>query len=744
MKHIYSRLFFLVLSLMSFAGSVKGQTITGVVYNEQNKPLPGATVIVKAHNLATSTNNNGVFNFTNIPSGKVELKVTFIGYKSQTKLVTVSENAKNEFNFLLKTETTNISEVSVFGEASVLYTEEIEEEYLERVQAADIKDIFADLPSVTIGGGGANAQRLYLRGIEGSNLNITIDGAKQGRSLYQHRGNAGSIDPGLLKKVSVATGADASQSSGALGGSISFETIDAQDLSYKYGKVGGKVSAGTYSASNGYVTRAILGIKLNPYIGLLVSGSLDDQNNYRAAESGIISYTAAKIQNYFAKLSILDYNFHELRLSSAYNRHSGYYIPGSSGSDMGIPADTLTFAATYQKMRRGTYTLDYRFSPVNPWVKIRANVYYNHRNLEIREHDFDVTSNNLGGSIKNDFKIEINGLKNKFTIGVDYDKENGLSKPMEANADLLGNKEVNNISEVFGAFAQGVSEFSIISVTYGARYDDYKSDIGPDNTLEGNEFSPNAGISVEPVKGLQIYGNYKEAIRATGIIPIQWMANIVEGANINNGKPFEPETSVMLDGGVRFSKKDLFTENDKLTASTKIFNTEIENLIEVLSGGRRGAPITGIMNDTLGVVSEGFEFSLGWEYKTFSTSVNYLHVDIEDKDGNPIEVTRRKAAPAGDRINWSTVWQATPEILVGYSLNAVSKLKDVYETARPAYTLHNIQMLWSPQTVKGLTASLAINNLFNKEYSEQTSIESGETIIPEAGRDIRITLTYNF
>lgn len=48
-------------------------------------------------------------------------------------------------------------------------------------------------PSVSIGGGGRNAQRLYLRGIGGTNLNITIDGAKQGGSLYQHMGDIGVL-----------------------------------------------------------------------------------------------------------------------------------------------------------------------------------------------------------------------------------------------------------------------------------------------------------------------------------------------------------------------------------------------------------------------------------------------------------------------------------------------------------------------------------------------------------------------
>jgi len=684
-----------------------------------------------------STNGKGEFSFSKIPTGDIQLKVTYIGYKTQAKNILVTPTSHKKLNFYMKIKTTGLSEVSVIGTAgSPNNTEEIPQKHLQRIQAANMKDIFIDLPSVTVGGGGANAQRLYLRGIEGSNLNITIDGAKQGRSLYQHRGNAGSIDPGLLKQVSVSTGSDATHGSGGLGGSISFETIDAQDLKYRDGKLSGKISAGLVGVSNGYVIRGILGTKINPYIGVLVSASLDDQNNYLSADSGIVAYTATKAENYFAKLSFLGYKNHKLRLSAGYNLSSGHYIAGRGGSDMGTPTEESE--ASYQEMKRGTYTFDYRFSPASPLVNIRANAYYNHRNLENKDRELDVTSNNLGGNVKNDFSFDIKKLKNTITIGTDYEKEDAICVSSANGTDQT------NTSKVWGLYAQGLSEISIFSVSYGIRLDDYQSEFGQGITLDGNEVSPNAGVAVVPLKGLQLYANYSEAMRATGTIPIQWMSNIADTANFNDGKPFEPETSVMKEAGIKYEKLGVFTSNDRLTVGAKIFKTEMDNLIESTTGGQGGSEITGIGNDTLGVTSKGYELSLGWQIKNLQTRLSYVHSDIEDETGTPIAVSRRKAAPTGDRFNWNIVWQATPEIQLGYTLNYVGELKDVYETARPSYTLHGIQTLWSPQTVKGLTASLAVNNLLNKGYSEQTSIAMGDDIIPEPGRDIRVTLSYSF
>ena len=735
MRHIVLKIWLWGMFLLIAAGSVKSQTITGFVFNDKNKPVPEAYVSIELYNITTITDNNGKYRFVNVPEGELKVKVSHLGYKSQVKMIKMPASSTEEVNFILKAQSTQLSEISVVGTAgNPNNTTEISGDYLERIQAVDMKDIFLGEPSVSVGGGSANAQRIYLRGIEGSNLNIMIDGAKQGRSLFQHRGNAGSIDPALLKQVKVSTGAEATQSSGGLGGSISFETIDAQDMLTGARKAGGRLSAGLSGVSDGYNTRAVLGTKFSKYTGLLIAASFDDQNNYRTA-SGLIPNTAFKSRNYFAKFSMLDYKHHEIRLSSAYNRTTGYYITGGPGSDMGIPSDTLV--TQYQVMSRNTNALDYRFSPGSSFFKIRVNAYYNHRNLENKDSGIDVTSNNLGGSLKNDFTMDFKNLKNTLTVGTDFEKEDGVSN---ASASL-GGTEQTNTSSTWGLFAQAHSSVSVLSLSYGIRWDDYKSDFGP-RSLDGNRFSPNGGISLELLKGLHLFADYSETVRGGGTVPIQWMANITEDTNFNNGKPFKPESSEMKQAGLNYEKKSFFTTGDELKLGMKIFKTNMENLIERIGGG--GGLVSEIWNDTLGVVSKGYEFSLGWRTKNIRTNMSYIHVSIKDNEGNLIEVSRRKVAPTGDRFNWNILWQVNPELQLGYLLNAVKKLKGVYESARPGYVLHGIQTSWKPGSVKGLMVSLAVNNLLNKEYSEQTSIENGGAVMPEPGRDIRVSLAYRF
>lgn len=70
---------------LSLSGTVS-DSITG-------QPLAGASVYLANTTFGSSTNNNGMFQLTNIPNGSYQLMVSFIGYQTLTKTIDVSKNA---------------------------------------------------------------------------------------------------------------------------------------------------------------------------------------------------------------------------------------------------------------------------------------------------------------------------------------------------------------------------------------------------------------------------------------------------------------------------------------------------------------------------------------------------------------------------------------------------------------------------------------------------------------------------
>ena len=609
-------------------------------------------------------------------------------------------------------------------------------EQAHRTLASDVSDLFSATPSVTVGGGGRSAQRIYLRGIESSNLNVTIDGARQGRTLFQHHGTISSLDPDMLKQVEVQTGAGAESGPGALGGSIRFRTVDAQDLLLPGQTTGARLKTGYAGVDDTLQGSADAYALFKGHLGILAHVSGSNREDYEDGDGDTVLNTAGQDRDYLFKLSLLDLASHSLRLGAQLNSSSGDSIWGGLGSDMGVATDTQN--AVRQEMERTSYTLEHLFMPKDqPMLNWKLNLYRNENQLENVDADNTVTSTESGGAVKNIAAFELGPTRHSFTTAMDFFQEKGAY-------ETAGEKTTNE-SQNFGLAIQERMNISRLILTAGARFDDYSSDYGSE-TVYGSEVSPNVGGEFELIKGLSLFAEYSEAVRGSGIIPVQWLASIADDVVINGGRAVKPERSTSREGGIRYNVSGLVFPEDHLSAQVTFFNTHLTNTIEVETGGARGAPITAIYNNSDTLRSTGYEVTLDWGFKAVQTRMTFSSFDTEDSDGNPVGIIRRKAAASGDQFVWDTRWAPTPRITLGYTLTCVADLTEVPEgdSERPGYVLHGLQASWRPERLPGLTLSLAVDNLFDKYYADQSSIEWTNGVVPEPGRDVRLAVTYQF
>jgi hemoglobin/transferrin/lactoferrin receptor protein len=146
------------------------------------------------------------------------------------------------------------------------------------------------------------------------------------------------------------------------------------------------------------------------------------------------------------------------------------------------------------------------------------------------------------------------------------------------------------------------------------------------------------------------------------------------------------------------------------------------------------------------LTSKGYEVNLTWAIKQFRTRLAFSSFETEDGDGNPAGIIRRKTAASGDQLVWDLKWDPKPNLTFGYTLTYVADLTKVPEgeNERSGYILHAVQASWQPKAIEGLTLSLAVDNLFDKYYCNQTSIEGDYGAISEPGRDIRLAVSYQF
>jgi len=111
--YLIKYVFLLLFALSSFAAFAQTGVISGKVFDENNQPLPGATVKIKGTQKSTGSDANGNFRLTGVPAGTVTLQFTFVGYQLLEKTVTVSGNVTVNASLLATAK--DLNEVVVIG-----------------------------------------------------------------------------------------------------------------------------------------------------------------------------------------------------------------------------------------------------------------------------------------------------------------------------------------------------------------------------------------------------------------------------------------------------------------------------------------------------------------------------------------------------------------------------------------------------------------------------------------------------
>lgn len=627
---------------------------------------------------------------------------------------------------------------------------------VERVQrnvSFDMKDIFRDVPGVSVGGGARNAQRIYLDGVEGTNLNVTIDGARQGRGLFQHRGGMTGMDPDLLKRVEVESLGGADGGPGALGGTIRLRTVDAQDLLEEGRTTGARLKAGYASADSskrGSLTAYGLA---GGSVGLLAHASGTNHGDYRIGGGWHVPQSAGQDRDFLLKLSLLDMQGHSLRLGAAHTRTAGLYARGSTGSDAGYyPPGGNATGTYYQRLQRTSYTLEYGYEPAGAALTWSARLYRNENQLAYpgaQPAIADIATDENGFAASGTWRHASGALRNQLTFGLDGFQEKANGTRLRAMAPVpdtvrsyLDGSGFVDTSRNLGLFVQNRLNWSAVTLSLGARHDDYAADYGP-KRISGSRLSPHARIDVELAAGLTAHAGYAEAVRASGIVPVGFLGRIHPGTATPAGG-LAPETSQRKEVGLGYDQGGVFAQGDRFGASVRYFDTRLKNMIDV--PGQGSVPADRLFNQAP-LQAKGWALGASWRLRGYATSLAFTHVDVA-RDGQPVGVVRRDAAGQGDRLVWDHRWQPSPTVTLGYTLEAVSRLKDVpaNEPERAGYVLHGLQGEWRPAGVKGLGVKLALHNLFDKRYAAHTTLYGGATagIVEEPGRDIRLELEYRF
>jgi len=168
-------------------GQHTGRLAGAVSGADTQESLPGANVTVVGTNYGTSTDADGNYRITGLEAGEYDVQVSFVGYRSQTRSVTIRAGETTTLNVTLETSQVVAEEVVVTGskrqekvlEAPV-QVEALSAEDIETSGGGTYLSAMSGLKGVDFARVGINGQSVSMRGFN-NNFNTRLLQLKDGR-----------------------------------------------------------------------------------------------------------------------------------------------------------------------------------------------------------------------------------------------------------------------------------------------------------------------------------------------------------------------------------------------------------------------------------------------------------------------------------------------------------------------------------------------------------------------------------
>ncbi len=653
-----------------------------------------------------------------------------------------------------------LEEITVVGQAtnSIITAAD-----METYQANDLADVFRLTPSISVGGSVGVAQKIYIRGLEDSLINVTVDGAPQTSTLFHHIGRV-TIDPELLEQVDVQAGAgEATSGAGAIGGSIRFQTKDARDLLDQGQRFGGRIKANTFTNDGTRYSASLYG-RLTDNWGLLTYYNDLDRENMEDGKGDRVLGTAADQSLAFVKLSGDITENQQLSLSMEKREEEGEF---SARPNWIVQPGDLLYPS---KAERETFVANYGLQQ-GDLVNLEATAYQTESSFRGGRFDWLADISTSGFDLRNTSVIGMH----RITYGVDYrsdEVESGYAVPQPEE----DHAEQGSVTGLYIQSHTRISEPLLLS--YGLRYDDYEYEqkillndyYGAPITdtpveINNSEVSLNAGLTYDITSELTFGLGYAEASRGK---------EIGDGFTIDSYL-WDGTSEPHVDAGLQAEKvsnieASLEYSVQNLNAKIAVYQSDIDDVIfERLYGNS--------LYENIGTIeTDGFEFNLAYRWNEYEFFMGFASNDSELDPAEGIYAMNYGSIPLngyefnglgssrGDTWNMGFDYVSGTDWRLGLNVAHVNELTidtlhqdydlgwvpELYSLTKPSYTTVDFFAEW--QASENLVFNLAVTNLLDKLYRDHSSVGdysevAGYELVVgpwEAGRDIRLSASYSF
>lgn len=609
-------------------------------------------------------------------------------------------------------------------ERAALGRVDIDAEKLGSVSTGSLDDVFAEEPSIAVGGGIAMTEQVFVNGVDQQQLAVSIDGAPQNNRLFHHTGT-NVVDPGLLKAVHVDPGvAGADAGPYALAGSIAYETKSAIDMLDDGRDFGGKVTTG-YADNGNTATGALTLYGRQGPVDALVYVRRDSGDDYEDGAGDTVDFTGADLNSAMVKLGV---ELGGWRAEYGATRIEDDALRPYRANLIGVIGGRPTPESRRYQLQQTSQSLSLKRQDGGGWwnPEFRLSKSENEVNTfdlptaETPDPDFNLGTASTVSAVAQNVN-EWNGIE--FTTGIDVQNRRGLYDGRFGGTRYTFREDSHNT----GIFTQARGSIDRFDFGAGLRYDWNEFTGAGGQRIDTEGASANASVTWNATDTLSLSAAYSSVFGGLPVASVYelWVDNTEDGAydGLSAARAQNAVLGVMWDDGSTSAGADLF--------STKLNNA------------RKGL-------EAVDVESSGYRLTLGRNWQGGSISLRYTDTEVDlGGDGATTFDLRDLGVVPGRLLAIEARQQVLDEVTVGGVLQHAFKEsgKNDATSDLDSYTVVDAFAEYSPARYPNVSFRAEIRNLFDEDYIDRASYGGDfEEVLgqSEAGRTIGLTANVKF
>ncbi|WP_246831335.1 TonB-dependent receptor domain-containing protein [Pseudotabrizicola formosa] len=625
----------------------------------------------------------------------------------------------------------------------------VEQEDIDREQPATVGQIFRNVPGVqTAGSDRPLGTAFNIRGIgtteqtaSEARIIVNVDGVP--KFYEQYRMGSFFTDPELYRRVEVLRGPGSAvlYGSGAIGGTVNFETKDASDF-IPEGKTGAaRLKFGYDSNGDGLMAQGILALRTAPGAEFLAALGYRTSNDYKDGAGNTLRGTEGSSPSALVKGAFQLGETQTLRLSmQRFESDNDNATLSQTGGGNAIAnafgiVDRDTTDTTVSAEWQATTDLDW----LNPKVQLAWSdtrvVQRNARDLTGAPQvclpvlsqanvfcDVDYAYRTTMLKVENTASMQGAGWENFLTFGLQATDQ----KRIADSAGPLGFHPEGSDRKV-GVYAQ--SELLLgdrLTLIAGARVD--FGNRKPGEAIPGGaQVKDNAtaltfAALYKITDDLSVFGSVARTERLPTLDEL-YSYSATKAAALDLNK--EQATNVEL--GLSWTRQGLFAADDSLQIKATLFHNRIDDLITTTANSD-----TVFHRNVARAKFQGAEIEAGYEAERLFGRIAYSHVSGKDRDfGYTLNTTPadQLALTLGGRVPDRGIeygWRGT--FVDGITTSSRNNGTGAITTTDYAgYATHDLFVSFKPQSgaLDGFDVQLAVENVLDRDFRNNLSADRG-------------------